>query len=43
MLLNGDIVAIEHDEICSPAFAVDESSGSFSHPSIFSIKQARSA
>ena len=43
MLLNDDVVAIEPDEICSLAFAVDEFSRSFSHPSIFSIKHARSA
>ena len=44
MLLNDDIVDTENpDEICSPAFAVDEFSGLFLHPSIFSIKHSRSA
>ena len=38
MLLNEDIVDIEKpDGICSVIFVVDEFSGSFLHPSIFSI------
>ena len=44
MLLNDDIVDIEKpDGICSPTFVVDEFSGLFLHPSIFSIKHSRSA
>ena len=39
MLLNYDIVGIEKlDEICSPTFVVNEFSGFFLHPSIFSTK-----
>ena len=42
--LNDDIVDIEKpDGICSPTFVVDEFSGLFLHPSIFSIKHSRSA
>ena len=44
MLLNDDIVDIEKpDGICSPTFDVDEFSGLFLHPSIFSIKHSRFA
>ena len=44
MLLNDDIVDIEnHDGIFSPTSFVDEFSGIFLHPSIFSIKDARSS
>ena len=44
MLLNHDIVDIEKpDRICSPTFVVDEFSGLFLHPSVFSIKHSRSA
>ena len=44
MLLNHDIIDIEKpDGICSPTFVVDEFSGLFLHPSIFSIKHSRSA
>ena len=43
MLLNEDIVDIEKpDGICSLNFGVDEFSGLFLHPSIFSIIQSRS-
>ena len=43
-LLNGDIVDIEKpDEICSHTFVVNEFSGLFLHPSIFSIIHSRSA
>ena len=43
MLLNDDIVDIEKsDGICSLTFDVDEFSGLFLHPSIFSIKHSRS-
>ena len=43
MLLNEDIVDIEKpDVICSLTFVVDELSGLFLHPSIFSIIHARS-
>ena len=39
ILLNEDIVDIKKfDEICSLTFFVDEFSGLFLHPSIFSIK-----
>ena len=31
------------DQICSPTFVVDEYSGLFLHPSIFSIKHSISA
>ena len=44
MLLNEDIVDIEKpDGICSLTFVVDEFSGLFLHPSIFSIKHSRPA
>ena len=44
MLLKEDIVEIEKpDEICSLTFDVDEFSGLFVHPSIFSIIHSRSA
>ena len=43
MFLNDDILDIQKpDRICSPTFAVDEFSGSFLQPSIFSIKHSRS-
>ena len=43
-VLNDDIVDIEKpDGICLPTFVVDEFSGLFLHPSIFSIKHSRSA
>ena len=43
MLLNEDIVDIEkHDGIHSLTFVVDEFSGLFLHPSIFSIIHSRS-
>ena len=44
MLLNDDIVYIEKlDGICWLTFVIDEFSGSFLHPSIFSIIHSRSA
>ena len=44
MLLNDEIVDIEKpDETCSPTFVVDEFSGLFLHPSIYSIKYSRTA
>ena len=44
MLLKKDIVDIEKpDGICSLTFVVDEFSGLFLHPSIFSIIHSRSA
>ena len=44
MRLNEDIVDIEKlDGICVLTFVVDEFSGLFLHPSIFSIKHGRSA
>ena len=44
VLLNDDIVVIEKpDGICSLTFVVDEFSGFFLHPSIFSIIHLRSA
>ena len=44
MLLNDDIVDIEKpDGICSLTVVVDEFSGLFLHPSIFSVKHSRSA
>ena len=44
MLLNDDFANIEKPNgICSPTFVVDEFSGLFLHPSIFSIKHSRSA
>ena len=43
MLLNDDIADIEKpDAIRSLTFVVDEFSGLFLHPSIFSIKRSRS-
>ena len=42
MLLNDDTVNIEKpDRICSLTFVVDEFSGLFLHPSIFSVKYSR--
>ena len=39
ILLNDNIVDIEKsDGICAPTFVVDEFSGLFLHPSVFSIK-----
>ena len=39
LFLNGNIVDIEKpNEICSLTFAVDECSGLYLHPSVFSIK-----
>ena len=44
MSLNDNIVDIEKpDGICLPTFVVNELSGLFLHPSIFSIKHSRSA
>ena len=44
MLPNDDSVATgKPDEICSTTFVVDDFSGFFLHPSIFSIKDSRSA
>ena len=44
MLLNDDIVEIERpDEICSLTFVMNEFSGLYLHPSVFSIKHSRSA
>ena len=44
MLLNYDIADIEKpDGICSLTFTVNEFSGLFLRPSIFSIKHSRSA
>ena len=44
MLLNDDIVDIEKpDMMCAPAFLVNEFSGLFLHPSVFSIIHSRSA
>ena len=44
MLLNDDMLDIEKPNgICSPTFVVDELSGLFLHPSIFSIKHSKSA
>ena len=41
--LNDDIVHIDKpDGICSPTFVVNECSGRFLHPSIFSIKHLKS-
>ena len=43
MLLDDDNVDIEKsDGICSLTFVVDESSGLFLHPSVFSVKHSRS-
>ena len=42
MLLNDDIVDIENfDGVCLLTFVVDDFSGLFLHPSIFSIKHLR--
>ena len=44
MFLNGDIVDIKKlDGVFSFTFVVNELSGLFLHPSIFSIKHSRSA
>ena len=44
MLLNDDIVDFEKpDGICSLTLVVDEFSGLFLHPSVFSIIHSRSA
>ena len=44
MFLNDHIVDLEKpDGICLPTFVVNEFSGLFLHPSIFSIKHSRSA
>ena len=44
ILLNEDFVNTERpDGICPLTFAVDEFSGLFLHPSIFSIAHSRSA
>ena len=44
MLLNEDIANIEKpDGVCLLAFVLDEFSGLFLHPSIFSITYSRSA
>ena len=44
MSLNDNIVDVEApDEILSPAFVLDDFSGLFLHPSIFSIKDSRYA
>ena len=44
ILLNDDTRDIEKpDAMYSPTFVVDEFSGLFLHPSIFSIKHSRSA
>ena len=44
MLLNDDIVDIEKpDGMHSPTFFVYEFSGLFLHPSLFSLKDSRSA
>ena len=44
LILNDDTVDIENqDGIRSPTFVVDEFSGLFLHPSIFSIEHSRSA
>ena len=44
MLLDKDVADIEKsDEICSLSFLVDEFSGLFFHPSIFSIIHSKSA
>ena len=44
MLLNDDAVDIEKPYgICSLTFVVNEFSGLYLHPSIFSIKRSRSA
>ena len=44
MILNNDIVEFEkNDGISFPPFVVNEFSGLFLHPSIYSIKHSRSA
>ena len=45
MLLNQDIVdnLDRFDGMCLPTFVVDEFSGLFLHPTIFSVKHSRSA
>ena len=44
MLLNDDIVDIEKPELmCLSTFVVDEFTGLFLHPSVFSIKHSRPA
>ena len=44
MILNNDIVEFEkNDGISFPTFVVNEFSGLFLHPSIYSIKHSRSA
>ena len=44
MLLSDDIADIKKpDGICFPTFVIDEFSGLFLHPSIFSIIRSRSA
>ena len=44
MPLNEDIIDIEKpDGICSLAVGVDECSGLFLHPSVYSIKDSKSA
>ena len=43
VLLNEDIVDIQKPGIFSPTFVVNELSGLFLHPSIFSLKHSRSA
>ena len=44
MFLNDEIVDIgKPDGMCSLGFVVDEFSGLFFHPSVFSIKHSRSA
>ena len=44
MFLNNSIVDIgKPDGICSPTFVVDEFSGFYLHPSIFSIKHSISS
>ena len=43
MVFNDDIEDIEKpNEICLPTFVVDEFSGLFLHPSVFSIKHSKS-
>ena len=44
MLLNDEIADIKKlDGICSPTFVMNEFSGFFLHPPIYSIKNSRSA
>ena len=43
MALNGNVINIEKpDGLCSLTFVVNDFSGLFLHPSIFSIKYSRS-